>query len=101
MPGKSNPPSLARRLLDASANQRLALIRYQDQHGTLSEREIELQFLYYNVPIWYAFTWDRLRDDIPSFRIDRIRDIQVLPTEFRLRRSELFLRAGEDNARTL
>ncbi|MGH8869909.1 MAG: helix-turn-helix transcriptional regulator [Actinomycetes bacterium] len=92
---------LTKPLLDAFANQRLALIRYQDQHGTLSEREIELQFLYYNVPIWYALTWDRLRDDIRSFRIDRIRDIQVLPTEFRLRRSELFLRAGEDNARTL
>jgi predicted DNA-binding transcriptional regulator YafY len=76
-------------------------VRYQDQHGTVTDREIEAQFLYYNLPVWYALAWDRRRDDIRSFRVDRISDLRVLATEFRLRPIEPFLAAGEANARTI
>jgi predicted DNA-binding transcriptional regulator YafY len=65
------------------------------------EREVELQYLYYNVPVWYALAWDRLRDDVRSFRIDRIKTIRLLPETFALRRDEGFLAAGEPNARAL
>ena len=61
-----------------------ALVLYEDRHGAVTEREIELHFLYYNLPVWYALAWDLLRDDIRSFRIDRIRDVRV-PVKFRLR----------------
>jgi predicted DNA-binding transcriptional regulator YafY len=88
-------------LLDAFVNRRMAVIRYQDQHGKVTVREIELQYLYYNVPIWYALVWDRLRDDVRFFRIDRIKNIQLLREQFRLRRDDQFLTAGEPDAKAL
>jgi predicted DNA-binding transcriptional regulator YafY len=42
-----------------------------------------------------------LRDAVRFFRIDRIRNVQNLPAEFRLRRVDAFLTAGEDDARTV
>jgi len=94
-------PTVTESLLDSFARRRLAQVRYEDQHGTITEREIELQFLYYNLPVWYALAWDRLRGDIRSFRVDRIQDVRVLPTVFRLRPAAPFLAAGETTARTM
>jgi predicted DNA-binding transcriptional regulator YafY len=88
-------------LLDAFVNRRVAVIRYQDQHLNLTVREIELQYLYYNVPVWYALVWDRLRDDVRFFRIDRINNMQLLSEQFRLRRADEFLTAGEPDAKAL
>jgi predicted DNA-binding transcriptional regulator YafY len=88
-------------LLDAFVNRRVAVIRYQDQHATVTEREIELQYLYYNLPVWYALVWDRLRDNVRFFRIDRIKRIQLLREQFRLRRDDQFLTAGEPDAKAL
>jgi predicted DNA-binding transcriptional regulator YafY len=51
--------------------------------------------------VWYAMAWDLLRDDIRSFRIDRIRHVRVLPITFRLRPPDPFLAAGEATARTI
>jgi predicted DNA-binding transcriptional regulator YafY len=78
-----------------------ALVQYEDRYGGVTEREIELQFLYYSLPVWYAMAWDLLRDDIRSFRIDRIRHVRVLPITFRLRPPDPFLAAGEATARTI
>ena len=94
-------PTVTKALIDAFARRRTSQVQYEDQHGTLTEREIEIQFLYYSLPVWYALAWDRLRDDIRSFRIDRIRGVRVLPTEFRLRATEPFLAAGEATARSM
>ena len=94
-------PTVTKALLEAFAQQRTALVLYEDRHGAVTEREIELHFLYYNLPVWYALAWDLLRDDIRSFRIDRIRDVRVLPVKFRLRPPDPFLLAGEATARTM
>jgi predicted DNA-binding transcriptional regulator YafY len=94
-------PAVTKALLDAFARRRSAQLRYEDQYGTITDREVELQFLYYNLPVWYALCWDRLRDDVRSFRIDRVHAIRVLPTEFRLRPAGPFLAAGETTARTM
>jgi predicted DNA-binding transcriptional regulator YafY len=88
-------------LLEAFLYQRVAAIRYEDQTGSLTDREIETQYLYYNMPVWYVLAWDRLRDDVRFFRIDRIHRIRRLETEFRLRRPDPFLAAGEPDARTM
>ncbi|MGH8838688.1 MAG: helix-turn-helix transcriptional regulator [Jiangellaceae bacterium] len=93
--------TIAKPLLDAFANRRVAVISYQDQHAQITEREIELQYLYYNLPVWYALAWDRLRNDVRSFRIDRITTIQLLPETFPLRREQRFIAAGEPDARAL
>lgn len=94
-------PGITDRLLRAFLERRLAVIGYEDQSGNLTEREIELQYLYYNVPVWYALTWDRLRGDIRFFRLDRIKRIRVLPAAFRLRPVAPFLEHGEPDARTM
>ena len=98
---QSPKPGVTRPLLDAFMGRRLAEIRYEDQYGNVTDREIEAQYLYYNVPIWYVLAWDRLRDDVRFFRVDRINRVSVLQPEFRLRRSEEFLKAGEGDARTV
>jgi predicted DNA-binding transcriptional regulator YafY len=97
------PPDTAvnQALLDAFLHQRIAAIRYEDQSGILTERDIETQYLYYNMPVWYALAWDRLRDDVRFFRIDRIHRIRPSAIEFRLRRPDPFLAAGEPEARPM
>lgn len=95
------PPSVTGPLLDAFWRRRLATISYVDGSGAVTERTIETQFLYYNVPVWYAFAWDLSRDDVRSFRIDRVRRVTVLDTEFRLRPTDAFLGAGEPGARSV
>jgi predicted DNA-binding transcriptional regulator YafY len=93
--------SVVRPLLEAFVRQRQATIRYTDQYGQVTERDIELQCLYHNLPVWYALAWDRLREDIRFFRLDRINKVHLLGSEFRLRPAQLFLQAGEPDARTL
>lgn len=88
-------------LADAFFGQRLARIRYQDQLGQASERTIEAHFLYYNLPVWYVLAWDRLRDSVRFFRIDRIREIELEPAGFRLGNASRFLAAGEADVRSL
>jgi predicted DNA-binding transcriptional regulator YafY len=53
------------------------------------------------MPVWYALAWDRLRDDVRFFRIDRIHRIQPMQSEFRLRRPDPFLTAGEPEAQPI
>lgn len=86
---------------EAFLNQKVVAIRYVDQNGGTTTREVEPQFLYLNMPVWYLLGWDRLREGVRFFRIDRIRSIEVLGESFRLARSEPFLAAGEDSARLL
>lgn len=93
--------AVMKELLDSFTRCHTALVRYEDRHSAVTDREIEIQFLYYNMPVWYALAWDRLRDDIRSFRIDRIQDIQALSTVFRLRPPAPFLAAGEEAVRTM
>jgi predicted DNA-binding transcriptional regulator YafY len=97
------PPqaSITQGLMRAFLYQHVASIRYQDQSGTVTDREIETQYLYYNLPVWYALAWDRLREDVRFFRLDRLQRIQALAADFRLRPRDPFLKAGEPEARTM
>lgn len=81
-------------------HQRLIRITYEDQHGAITDRDVEAKYLDYKLPIWYALAWDRLRDDVRSFLIDRIRKLQSPPAA-RLRRADAFLTAGDDDARSV
>jgi predicted DNA-binding transcriptional regulator YafY len=98
-----SPPqaSVTQGLMQAFLYQHVASIRYQDQSGTVTDREIETQYLYYNMPVWYTLAWDRFRDDVRFFRLDRVQRIQPLAADFRLRRPDPFLEAGEPEARTM
>lgn len=54
---------------------RLLRISYLDAAGQLTTREIEPQFLYLNLPVWYLLAWDRWREAVRFFRIDRLRGV--------------------------
>lgn len=79
------PAAVTKALLEAFSGQRLLRLTYVDQGGNATDREVEVQFLLYSLPLWYALVWDRLRDDVRSLRIDRIREAAVLSDGFRLR----------------
>ena len=51
-----NPPkaSVTQGLMQAFLYQHVASIRYQDQFGTVTDREIETQYLYYNMYLYYT-----------------------------------------------
>lgn len=95
------PADITRPLLDAFTHQRHIQIRYLDERGTVTDRMIEPQYLYYNLPVWYVLAWDHLRDDVRFFRIDRVKELRSLSIEFRLRRADSFIAAGEHDARTV
>jgi predicted DNA-binding transcriptional regulator YafY len=80
---------------------RLLRIAYVNEAGEPTTREIEPQFLYLNLPVWYLLSWDRLRDGVRFFRIDRLKSVEKLDAAFRLRDPQVFLVAAEHAARTL
>jgi predicted DNA-binding transcriptional regulator YafY len=71
-------------LADAFLSERCAVIEYVDRNGVPTSREIEPQFLYLSMPIWYLLAWDRLREAVRHFRADRIRSVTVLEAGFRV-----------------
>lgn len=95
------PPAVTRAILEAFSQLRLAEIFYRDRHGSDTTRVIELQFLYYSLPVWYVVAWDRLREEVRSFRIDRIQGARTIDERFGLRPAEQFITAGELAVRTM
>jgi predicted DNA-binding transcriptional regulator YafY len=69
---------------EAFLNERCVVIEYVDRNGATTSREIEPQFLYLSMPVWYLLAWDRLRGAIRHFRPDRIRSVTPVQTSFRL-----------------
>jgi predicted DNA-binding transcriptional regulator YafY len=92
---------VVRALSTAFFEQRLVEIGYVDQHGRITTRTVEAQFLYFNMPVWYVLGWDRLREAPRMFRIDRIRTASAQPQGFRLRAAGPFLAEAEHTAQPL
>jgi predicted DNA-binding transcriptional regulator YafY len=91
--------TITRPLLEAFIGRRVATVRYRDRTGTESQRSIELHYLYYGLPVWYALAWDQLRGDVRSFRIDRIARVTSTSDLFIPRPVDLFLDAVEAGTR--
>lgn len=60
-------------------------IKYRNESGKISKRVIEPHYLLFNYPVWYIFGHDHLRDDMRTFRMDRILGAQGLADNFSLR----------------
>jgi predicted DNA-binding transcriptional regulator YafY len=88
---RMNAPEQLTNVTRAFFDMRVLEIRYSDEATKMTTRQIEPQFLYLSVPAWYLLAWDRLRDDIRTFRIDRIHKAAVLETTFRLRDRRTFV----------
>ena len=86
---------------EAFFNMQCIAIGYVDQNGATTSREVEPQFLYLNVPVWYVLAWDRLRGAVRCFRIDRIKSVTPLETGFRLADPRPFLAEAEEGIEAL
>ena len=84
--GRAGPQgSAGRELLTlsaaAAAGQRVSL-HYRDRDGQASERELHPYGIAYRGGAWYLVAWCRLRQDLRSFRLDRVTAVQALPATF-------------------
>lgn len=70
-------------------------ITYVAENGMKSSRGIEPHYLMLNYPVWYVLAWDQLREDVRTFRCDRIETIQILEGSFNLRLLSQFEKAIE------
>jgi len=66
--------------LDQSA----IVIRYRDEAGNTTVREIEAHYLVLNSPVWYVLAFDKLRDAPRTLRCDRISSAQLSETRFQV-----------------
>ncbi|MCK7616098.1 helix-turn-helix transcriptional regulator [Roseibium sediminicola] len=72
-------------------------IRYQNEGGETSERQIEPHYLLLNYPVWYVIAIDHLRDALRTFRCDRILKAEPTGTLFRLLPKEEFQQSLDGN----
>jgi predicted DNA-binding transcriptional regulator YafY len=91
------PNRVVQTLHQAFIDQATLAIRYQDEGGVTSERQIEPHYLLLNYPIWYVIAFDHLRDAPRTFRCDRILTAEVTETRFRLLPKEAFQQSLDGN----
>mgnify|MGYP000114217221 CR=1 FL=1 len=72
-------------ILESFFDQKCLDIRYKQKDGTITERIIEIHFLYLNWPIWYLICFDHLRKEPRTFRIDRIQCAKITEENFQSR----------------
>ena len=65
-------------LRDAIRESRRLRFRYSDANGAGSERIVRPLGLAFYGPVWTLTAWCELRQDFRVFRLDRMRDLEVL-----------------------
>jgi predicted DNA-binding transcriptional regulator YafY len=73
-------------------------ISYIGADGAKTTRIIEPQYMVLNHPVWYILGWDLLRNDVRTFRCDRLSKVTVQDSIFNLRPWGDFQQAMEGNA---
>ena len=68
---------------------------YRDRSGERTVRTADPQYLLLNPPAWYVLAWDRLREGIRAFRVDRVAGARILQERFSMRPAARFLEAVE------
>jgi len=84
------PKRVVQALHQAFIDQGTLAIRYQNEGGVTSERQIEPHYLLLKYPVWYVIAFDHLRDAPRTFRCDRILTAQTTGTHFHLLPKEGF-----------
>jgi predicted DNA-binding transcriptional regulator YafY len=72
-------------ILESFFDQKCIKICYQQKDGTITERLIEIHYMYLNWPIWYLICFDHLRKEPRTFRIDRIQIANITKEIFQSR----------------
>ena len=72
----------------AIRSQRKVSFRYQDVLANRSERTVRPLSLAYFGPVWILAAWCELRADFRTFRLDRMREFEVMPDTFKNERGK-------------
>ncbi|WP_434361542.1 WYL domain-containing protein [Parasalinivibrio latis] len=75
---------IAAELHQAFLHQQKLTIRYCDEKRSNTTRTIQPHYLLLSPPVWYVVAWDEWRNDVRTFRCDRIKATEILEQEFRL-----------------
>jgi predicted DNA-binding transcriptional regulator YafY len=78
-------------------NQNSIVIRYQDEGGRTTKREIEAHYIMLNYPVWYVLAVDHLRAAPRTFRCDRIVGAEATNAHFQVLPKDSFSQAFEGN----
>ena len=82
-PTTSDEETLIRALSLGVQGRRLVSIEYLSTGSDeVTERTVEPYSLERRLPHWYVHTWDRTRDGARSFRLDRMKQAELLPDTF-------------------
>ena len=81
-----NPPapSVAEALHHGFLLQQTLTLHYRAGNGKTTKRLVEPHYLLLSYPVWYVLAFDHLRDEIRTFRCDRISKAILNPESFRL-----------------
>ncbi|OUS08938.1 transcriptional regulator [Rhodobacterales bacterium 52_120_T64] len=91
------PKRVVQALHQAFIDQEILAIRYKNEAGVTSERQIEPHYLLLKYPVWYVIAFDHLRDAARTFRCDRILTAELTGTHFRLSPKEAFQKSLDGN----
>ena len=93
------PPAsrVLRSLNECFLNQTSMIVRYRDEAGQITRREIEPHYLLLKYPVWYVLAVDHLRGAPRTFRTDRIVLAESTRTAFRLLPKDRFTPVFEDS----
>lgn len=86
------PINIRNALQEAFFEMKVVKIFYQDEKKRLTERNVEAHYLLLSWPFWYIIAWDHLRNDLRSFRLDRIKKAQAQDEPFHLHHQDLFIK---------
>ncbi len=75
---------IVERLHQAFSMKNRLSIKYRAENLAITKRVIEPHYLLLCSPIWYVVAWDELRQDVRSFRCDRILYANIDAHEFAL-----------------
>jgi predicted DNA-binding transcriptional regulator YafY len=84
VPSAETPPAAATVLAFSAGvrDRRRVHIRYHSENGRETERDVDPYGLVFRSTRWYAVGWCHLRTDIRVFRLDRVRQADLLADTF-------------------
>ena len=86
----ADDPDIARRVSVAIDERRVVRLEYYKEHvDELSERVVEPHRLFNGLEGWYVSVFDRAKNDVRSFRLDRIKTVEITDETFEPRTEAL------------
>jgi predicted DNA-binding transcriptional regulator YafY len=75
-------PEVIAMLIQASMSRQRCWIRYGSSEGDQTSRDVDPYGVFFRDGRWYTHGWCHLRQDARTFRVDRIRRMDILPETF-------------------